>query len=620
MEGRREAKGPARRAGTKRYVILAGAVLGALAAAYLALCAWVAASGRVLPRVSVAGVDVSGLTAEEAERAVGERLNGQAACAQAVKLVGAGYTGYLDESCFQADPAACARAALEEGRSGFLANGFQWAAHCLGARSLPPSGAALTEEGEAELERQLDAADLTSGIQPPEADYTLDPDGAALTLTKGRTRRAVDRESARESALEAYGRYLTGPAGQGAAEAELSVSEQPPRAPDFDALRAEVRADPVDAHLDPDTYEIAAGSPGVDFDPAAARAAYEAAGEGESYTVPLAVTQPAESEASLKSKLFADLLGEGTTRVTGSASRRHNVRTSAAACDGKILLPGQEFSYNNTTGSRSKENGYLDAPTYQGGKSVPDVGGGTCQVSSTIYYAVLHTTLEVTERHNHQFDTGYVEPGMDATVYFGVSDFRFRNSTGYPVKVVTNYYTQGGNDYLNVKLYGTNTTGQYAKPESTVYDVKAPTTVYVANESVARGSLVLDRAQYAYTGKSAATVRHIYNADGSLAETQDMGKSKYNMRPNTYYYNPADGDPSAWENGRPASAPAAPSAPAPAEPEPPAEPAPSTPAPEPEPQPEPEPEPEPEPQPEPQPDPTPVPDAEGEGSGGSGEG
>ena len=144
--------------------------------------------------------------------------------------------------------------------------------------------------------------------------------------------------------------------------------------------------------------------------------------------------------------------------------------------------------------------------------------------------------------------------GMDATVYYGSLDFRFRNNTDYPIKIVTNSYDSNGKRYLNVQIYGTNPDGIYAVPKSTTYDKVAPTTVYVPDESVPRGTLVLDREQHAYTGWSAHTYRYIYDKDGNEIEKQDMGTSKYNMRPNSYHYNPADGDPSTWVNGQPPAA------------------------------------------------------------------
>ena len=104
---------------------------------------------------------------------------------------------------------------------------------------------------------------------------------------------------------------------------------------------------------------------------------------------------------------------------------------------------------------------------------------------------------------------------------------------------------------MNVKIYGTNPDGIYAIPKSSVFDKVAPTTKYEPDPSVPKGTLVLDKEQYAYTGWSAHTYRYIYDKDGNLLEKQDMGSSKYSMRPNLYHYNPADGDPSTWPDGKP---------------------------------------------------------------------
>ena len=132
----------------------------------------------------------------------------------------------------------------------------------------------------------------------------------------------------------------------------------------------------------------------------------------------MTLTQPEETKQSLEAKLFRDLLGEGTTNVSGSSARKHNVKLSAQACNGVILMPGEVFSYNNTTGSRSASKGYLAAPVYSGDASVDEVGGGICQTSPTIYYAVLHTTLEIVERPAPMYSVGSVPDGMAATAHF----------------------------------------------------------------------------------------------------------------------------------------------------------------------------------------------------------
>ncbi len=540
MDGERKSR-PAISGGTIAIVIVF-ALIAVLAGVYLGLCTWVSASGKVMPNVTVAGNDVSNMTENE----VMATVEGLTADNQVVELKAPTGSTYLTGKCFQIDAERVVKAAMTSGRSSFLASGAQYISHMLNHSNLTVGDVSLTEEGVAELKQQLDAVDTASGADVTD-EYQQDLEAQTLTFTKGVTQMAVDRSAVQSAVLAAFSRYT----GEEPVVVEVEAEEQPPREPDFDAIHEAVHTDPVDAHLSEETQELVEGTPGVDFDVSAARAAFQAATEGATYTVPLTITQPKETQETLSSKMFKDLLGEGTTKVSGSANRKHNVQTSAAACNNKVIVPGGVFSYNNTTGSRSVENGYKDAPVYMGGRSENGVGGGTCQVSSTIYYAVLHTTLEVVERHCHQFNTGYVDPGMDATVYFGSLDFQFKNSTEYPIKIVTNYYTSNGANYLNVKIYGTNPSGRYAEPESTTYDRVSPTTVYVAKDSVARGKLVLDREQYAYTGMSATTYRNIYEKDGTLVEKQNMGNSKYSMRPNTYYYNPADGNPSTWVNGRP---------------------------------------------------------------------
>ena len=399
----------------------------------------------------------------------------------------------------------------------------------------------------------MDEADREEG-SVVSAGYVVD--GDELVVTKGITGAAINREQARTDAAAALKEALAEKFAQPLAdhvvrEVVLTAKEEAPQELDFEAIHEEVYVEPRNAEVDPETYQATDHVVGVDFDVAQAQAAFDAAGEGETVTIPLTLTQPEETKESLQAKLFRDMLGEGTSEVTGSSNRKYNVKLSAQACDGVVIMPGEEFSYNNTTGSRTADKGYLDAPTYVGGASVDNVGGGICQTSSTIYYAVLHTTLEIVERHNHRYAVGYVPDGMDATVWYGSQDFRFKNNTNYPIKIVTESYDKGGARYLTVKIYGTNEDGRYAVPDNSVFDRVAPTTQYKADESIPRGTTKVDSKQNAYRGRKARTYRYIYDKDGNLLEKEDLGVSTYAMRPTTILYNPLDGDPSTWVNGQP---------------------------------------------------------------------
>lgn len=556
MEGQRVAKTGN---GGKLPLIIAGAAVGVLAAAYLGVCAWASGRQAILPNVSVAGVDVSNLTMEQAKNTV-EAAAGQAGRDITLTLDYEGLERRFSGDGAVIDAAQSAQDAWNVGHGNFLTGGPQLLGHILGASSQVPL--ALAEDNSALDDFVADMERAVAGVTE-ESGYQLE--GDHLVMTKGAPVAVINWDQVlgdtRQSLQDAFAERLSGEDGPVERTLTLSASRnQEGGDPDFEAIHREVYTEPADAALDLKSMEITDHTVGVDFDVQALKTAYHNAKTGETFSIPLTITQPKVTKEALGGQLFKDLLGEGTTKVTGSANRKYNVQLSAEACNNIILLPGEEFSYNNTTGSRTTDKGYRNAPTYQGGKSVDDVGGGICQTSSTIYYAVLHTALEVVERHDHQFNTGYVTLGMDATVYFGSLDFRFKNSTDYPIKIVTESYDSNGSRYLNVKIYGTNPEGVYAKPESVTYDRVDPTTVYVADGSVPQGTLVLDREQYAYTGWSAHTYRYIYDKDGNQLEKQDMGTSKYNMRPNSYHYNPADGDPSTWVDGKPGGA-------APADPE-----------------------------------------------------
>lgn len=546
MEGQRvkkESEKPGRKG-----LVLSGAIAAALLAGYIGLSAWVGMSDQVMPNVTVGGMDVSGMTQIQVQQMVENALERHSGNAQ-VSVTRQGWSGALDGSALELKGENVGRQAYQVGRSNFFVQGFQYIRHLLGGETEVVVPVSIKEEQFLALRKETEEA---VGGRVIQASYQVE--GDTLTITKGKTGVAIDWEQVRENMTAAFREEVLPKAfagGQGMAELELPVAETPPETPDFNAIRAEIYTQVKDAAMDPETHQVTDHVVGIDFDVNELKRAYEGASEGEAVAIPLMVTQPKDTRESFEAKLFRDVLGAGTSTVSGTSNRKTNVRLSAAACDGVILLPGEEFSYNNTTGSRSADKGYLPAGVYVGGVSMDEVGGGICQTSSTIYYAVLHSTLEITERHDHKFAVGYVPDGMDATVYYGSLDFRFKNSTNYPIKVVTESYDSGGVRKLTAKIYGTNEDGRYGVPERTQFDWVEPTKSYLADQTVPQGTLVLDTKQNAYTGRKAQTFRYIYEQDGTLVEKQDLGVSKYDMRPHLYHYNPLDGNPATWPDGVP---------------------------------------------------------------------
>ena len=235
--------------------------------------------------------------------------------------------------------------------------------------------------------------------------------------------------------------------------------------PDFDTLFTELSAEPENARYSDDgKFTVLPETDGVWFDTAAAKAAWEAAEVGETVTVPVRVTYPEVTAAALQSRLFHDMLGAQTTKYTNSGDNRcSNVRLATSKVNGIILYPGESFSYNDTVGARTEEAGFLPAPAYAGvgEDGVKDeIGGGACQVSSTLYAATAFAFLETVERTAHIYPVNYIQMGTDATVTIPedggqVMDLKFKNSKNYPIKLVG--YTEETDEEKTVtfEIWGT---------------------------------------------------------------------------------------------------------------------------------------------------------------------
>jgi vancomycin resistance protein VanW len=144
------------------------------------------------------------------------------------------------------------------------------------------------------------------------------------------------------------------------------------------------------------------------------------------------------------------LAGYATPLEERSGSQRHNAELSLLQLQGAVIGPGEEFSFNQTVGSFSRDQGYRKAPVSYNGQLITTWGGGVCQTSTTLYNAALLAGMDITERHRHRFMPTYVPPGRDAAVAFTNIDLRFRNPHSFPVRI----RGQIRDDRLEIGLYG----------------------------------------------------------------------------------------------------------------------------------------------------------------------
>ncbi|MCM1179873.1 MAG: VanW family protein [Clostridium sp.] len=224
-----------------------------------------------------------------------------------------------------------------------------------------------------------------------------------------------------------------------------------------------------------------------------------------------------------------DVLGQGSTDYTGSSARRQNLATGASKISGTVLMPGEEFSVYNAVSPFTAENGYENAGQYVSNGSdielVDGYGGGICQVSTTLYLAVLRAELNVTERYPHSLTVSYVKHGMDAAIAGDYMDFKFENSTEYPIYI--DGYAGGGT--ISFAIYGhdsrpANRTIEFESIDVNVDEPGDPEEI--KDDTLEEGKTATE--QSAYTGYYTELWKHVY-IDGVETEKYlvDFGKSTY---------------------------------------------------------------------------------------------
>ena len=348
-------------------------------------------------------------------------------------------------------------------------------------------------------------------------DYYID--GSSLIITSGNDGVLIDGPEFKQQIL-----LLLNNINKNSLVIDIPVSNVKANSIDIETIYAAVHKEPVDAYYTTNPYVVYPSSNGLDFDISLDEARAMLETYQEEYIIPLKTTYPNVSTNQIGNEAFPDLLSEFSTSFTTSNSNRStNIILAASKISGTVLMPGETFSYNQVVGQRTKEAGFKEAPAYLNGKVVQEYGGGICQVSSTLYNAVLYANLEITERTNHGFKPSYVPPGLDATVSWGGPDFKFTNNRNYPIRIICD--TSG--KILNIYIYGLKTDDDFtvkldAQYVSTVY----AKTVYQTDSSLASGQSKV--IQDGSNGCKTVTYKYLYDKDGNLVSSECISRDTYN--------------------------------------------------------------------------------------------
>lgn len=473
---------------------------------------------KILKGISILGIDISNLTVEEAKtkvnNAIEERFKDENN--NLILKIGENETSVTANtfnSKFDVDNAVIE--AYNIGRSGnILTNNYSILFTKLFKKEVKPK---LYLDDNL-LSDTITDINLKMKDAVVENSYYIEKSN--LIIVKGKAGYTIKTEELKEKIYEQISNIHTN-----YQTIEIPIKYKEPDPIDIQKIHDEIYKEPQDAYVEKNPTVVHPEVDGVDFKISIEEAEKLLQEDKKEYTIPLKITKPKKTINNLGEEAFPDLLATFSTRFDGSNYNRNtNIKLAAKKVNGTVILPGEKFSFNTIVGSRTIEAGFKEGTAYIGGKVVPDVGGGVCQVSSTIYNAALLANLEIVERSNHMFTTGYVAASRDATVYYGSLDFIFKNSRKYPIKMVAS--ANGG--VCKVSIYGIKEEKEYEVIiQSKITSYINPTTIYKEDPTLEEGKEVVE--QTAITGCRSEGYK-ILKSNGKIVSQTLLSKDTYKSR------------------------------------------------------------------------------------------
>ena len=557
-----------------RWILVAFALVAVLIA--LVGLAFAGSTARLADGVAIAGVDVGGLTPQEARALLERRFDEVARVPIVFTAGGKSYPIKATTLGVEADWASALESASREGEGFGPVRGFRrLQARFFGAEVMPPVQAYA-----AALDYKL--AGLAGAIDQNHVEAKLVRRGLSIELVPGRPGLQLDQKAAESRIVRSLARLERGGTvplpvridpvevrsaelAPAARQARLALSAPvrleysgvrwklprwriaelislpvagttdlaiagPGAEAWFAKLRKTVEHAPVDARFSVNAdggVEIIPDQPGLGIDvPATAKALLAAAISPTNRTAALAArtTVAERTAAEAQAMGITGVVGSYYTTYGGIASRLHNVALVAKLIDGALIAPGKTFSFNGTTGERTAEKGFQEAPVIINGELQTGLGGGICQVSTTVFNAAYEAGLQIDERTNHALYISHYPLGRDATVNYPDLDLKFTNDTDNWLLVRTFV----GSGSLTVNIYGTPQNRKVESTEQPLRVVGAPKVKRVPDPTLLKGkSEVLE---YGEPARATSVSRKVYAANGKLLH-EDTWYSQYRSEP-----------------------------------------------------------------------------------------
>ncbi|MBR1654299.1 MAG: VanW family protein [Clostridia bacterium] len=445
-------------------------------------------SNKIVKGVKVNGIEVSKLTKEEANQRLEEQLNNNE-----INVITIKYGDYirnvkLEEIEGHFDVQNAVENAYNIGReSDIVQNNYNIIGTMITGNNINTS---FTYNEEL-LENKINEISLELPGLALEASYIIE--GDKLIIKNGTDGLQIQNHQFKENTINSFaGTEKT---------FEIPVEHAEKKEIDIEKIHNEIYKEPKDAYYTINPRQIYKEEYGLDFAISVEEAKQLISEDKPEYVIQLKNMEPKVKVSNLDKGAFPDKLSAFTTYYgTADTARNTNIALAAKSINSVVVMPGETFSYNDLIGECSTRTGYKQSTIYLNGELSTGIGGGICQVSTTLYNSVLRANLEIVERRNHSLGVTYVPAGHDAMVSIGSSDFKFKNNRDYPVKVVA--YVGTGN--VTCEIHGLKQATEYeVKLESKTtqktdkkYKVETYKVLYLNGNVVSRTWLSTDTYKY----------------------------------------------------------------------------------------------------------------------------
>ena len=524
----------------KTVVIIVLIFVIGFAALFISLGFYVDSLDTVFPNVWADGINVSELTLEEAKQALideGYERNAEGISATLIFPDESMFTVTGGEAGLSLNAGEAAATAFAFGRQGsFFENEITYIRSLFNRTDLHDLSTPVFDDS---IVREL-TAEYTHQFNTTLLDSNLEITETGITILIGTGLHPAEETEVFNLAINTLMRAVE-------VHENLTVRYVPETNDDdfidLQLLYDHIHIDPVSSTFDLETWietedksaSATVSSSGRTFDLDEANEMLRTAAQGQTIHIPIYVLEPEYTQEQIAGMILRDVLAESTTRDrSGNSNRISNIRTAASKVNGTIINPGETFSFNEVVGPRRRDTGFLEANVIIGGVFQPGIGGGICQASSTLHDAVLHTHLQVIERHNHSLRIYYMPEDADgnqnyandATVAWGNQDYRFRNNTDFPIRIDS---SMEGRE-VTFRIIGTKLDDNKIVIETvTLAETSFSTQERETDEMLIGERRVLEGSN-GQNGFRAEVFQRLYSPDGELISRTSVGISRYGVQ------------------------------------------------------------------------------------------